>query len=817
MRNYSTIFIVELPSVKILLGGILVKKGKWVSAALAAMLSCSTFASVSAAPINVLSDVKASVQEEAQKHAGGPFDLAVANDERLIEMLQKNGQISKTASESEAQEKLQQFLKNKQEHAESLPKGELEEEQAEKDEKGHKKHNKDGLKHGKKGKGKDIKPVEEEKWTGGQRVDNVLVLLVEYPDFKAEDIAPEETDMHYDEYLKEHYEDMIFGDDGYEGPNGEDLISVKEYYEQQSGGSYSITGKVGGWYQAEHPAAYYGGNVPDPDGSDAKPRELVKEALNAAAQDPEIDLSEYDQEDRYDLDGDGNFREPDGLVDHLMIVHSSVGEEAGGGSLGGDAVWSHRWDLGGIFPIAGSPEPEVDYWGQGSMYAYDYTIEPADGAAGVFAHEYGHDLGLPDEYDTQYSGTGEPVAYWSIMSSGSWAGDIPGTEPTGFSAWSKEFLHSSMEESNWLTGETYHLDELNPRGTELLLDQANSKGTNHDAVRVDLPQKETVVNTPYSGEYEYHSGSGNNVNNSMLTSLDLTNATAAELTFKTWYDIEADWDYASVQVKEVGSDTWVAVSGNLTTDTDPHEQNPGHGITGKSDGWVDGNFDLSAYAGKNIELKLNYWTDGAAVNPGFYVDEVTVIVDGAQTLFDDAEGEPVFDLDGFKKDQGSYYSDHYYLLEWRNHQGVDKGLAHIRRGESLMKYEGGLVVWYVDNSYSDNWTGIHPGDGFLGVVDANQETLKWSDNSVASARYLVHDAAFSKNKSEKMFLDYRELLGLTLTDNNISPNPKFNDKKDYSNPGMPDAGRNVPEYGLQFEVVGTSKDDSVAKIKLSRR
>ncbi|PAF12328.1 hypothetical protein CHH61_25080, partial [Shouchella clausii] len=69
----------------------------------------------------------------------------------------------------------------------------------------------------------------------------------------------------------------------------------------------------------------------------------------------------------------------------------------------------------------------------GLLGAWDYTIEPEDGAAGVFAHEYGHDLGLPDEYDTIYSGAGEPVEFWSIMSAGSWAGKIPGTEPTGFS------------------------------------------------------------------------------------------------------------------------------------------------------------------------------------------------------------------------------------------------------------------------------------------------------------------------------------------------------------------------------------------------
>ena len=66
-------------------------------------------------------------------------------------------------------------------------------------------------------------------------------------------------------------------------------------------------------------------------------------------------------------------------------------------------------------------------------------------------------------------------------------------------------------------------------------------------------------------------------------------------------------------------------------------------------------------------------------------------------------------------------------MEWRNHQGVDKGLAHIARGNSLMSYDGGLVVWYVDDTYTDNWTGIHPGDGFLGVVDAHDDTnLMWS-------------------------------------------------------------------------------------------
>ena len=35
-----------------------------------------------------------------------------------------------------------------------------------------------------------------------------------------------------------------------------------------------------------------------------------------------------------------------------------------------------------------------------SLWVGDYTIEPENGGVGVFAHEFGHDLGLPDLYDT---------------------------------------------------------------------------------------------------------------------------------------------------------------------------------------------------------------------------------------------------------------------------------------------------------------------------------------------------------------------------------------------------------------------------------
>jgi immune inhibitor A len=781
------------------------KKRKVLSTALTLSLGLGLF-NVAAAPPNV------KAVEQTSKF-GVTADLALANDERLIEMLKREGKLAKNASPAEADKALKKYLRAKSQFAKSNNKlpgslGQIKETN---------KTESNGLKNGKgnkigQAKKNNVDSVEKESYTDEVREDKVLVLAIDFPDYKNSSITKDETDMFYEDYPLQHFQDMVFGDKGYKGPDGKDYISMKQYYEQQSGGSYTVEGEVAGWYTADLPAAFYGHNDPAPDGSDYFPQLLVYEALSKAAKDPNVNLTEYDEWDRDDYDNDGVFAEPDGIIDHLMVIHAGVGEEAGGGALGGDAIWSHRSKLGTgpvVVPNAVSESGRYAKDGVNRLTAWDYTIEPEDGAAGVFTHEFGHDLGLPDEYDTQYTGLGEPVEYWSLMSSGSWTGSIPGTEPPGMSPYAKEMLQN-LHGGNWLSGTTLNVDDISNSGTTVLLDEGVTKGTNNDAVRVDLPGKETVVNIPASGQYEYYSGKGDELDNSMVTTVDLTNATGAELKFKTWYDIELDWDYASVQVKEDGQDKWTAIQGNLTTDTDPHTQNPGHGITGTSDGWVDGKFDLSAYAGKQIELKFNYWTDVAAAQLGFYVDDITVTANGTNIISDNAEGETKFIFDGFKKDTGKFFSDRYYLLEWRSHNGVDVGLAHIRRGASLMSYDPGLVVWYVDESYNNNWTGIHPGEGFLGVVDADQHTNSWSDKAVGSTRYQMHDAAFSLNKSEKMFLNYPGQF--TMTDNFTQRNPLFDDSANYSNPGLVDAGRNVPKYGLKFRVVGESADGTVGKV-----
>ncbi|MDP5274193.1 immune inhibitor A domain-containing protein [Chengkuizengella axinellae] len=659
------------------------------------------------------------------------------------------------------------------------------------------------------GLGEDLDVVTPVEWDGNQTVSNVVVLLAEYPDHPVNDLQPNDTEMYYEDYTKEHFEGLVFGEEGYEGPNGENFISVKQLLEEQSGGSHTIEGEVFGWYTVDKPSTYYG----DEDHESTRRYELVEDVLRELGKDAaanNLDLSRYDQMDQYDRDNDGNIFEPDGVIDYVMVVQSTVAEDGvfmSDNLTADESIWPHYWHIDEPIDLDGT-----------DLKGYSYTIQGATGGAAIYAHEFGHALGLHDEYDNTYSGDGEPIAYWSLMSSGSWAGKIPQTEPTGFSPYAKEILQATFG-GNWLTGETISLDDIDEEGIELLLDQASTKGTNNSVVKVELPEKVVTIEEPFSGDYAYYSERGNDLDNDLIYEVDLSSAADALLTFKTSYQIEEGWDFASVQVREEGSNEWVAIEGNITTtEAEGEDRNPGHGITGRSDGWIDAEFDLSAYVGSTIELAFHYFTDTNTVESGFWADDIRITAGEEEILFDDAEGAISPILDGFIRTTGTFSGEHYYLLEWRNHQGSDTALAHLRpitNNPELMSYDPGLVIWYVDNTQDNNAVGDHPGDGYLGVVDADQKTVMWTDRYVTRTRYQIHDAAFGLEQSEKMYLDYDSLYGAGVRDNVTQANPLFDDSQSYSNSGQPDAGRNVPSYGLKIRVIGESDDRSVGKILLT--
>ncbi|WP_394877529.1 immune inhibitor A domain-containing protein [Mammaliicoccus lentus] len=758
---------------------------------------------------------------------GASANQVAPNEDRLLETLEQEGVIESTNTPEEKEERLKRYMdgKGEQYHQKYIPNKGLFDKRYKKGNNGKRlgqlnKNEKEMYK--KKNNGKRVDKVQEEKYTGKVREDKVLVIAMDFPDYPNSSITKDETDMYYDEYPVSHFQDMVFGEKGYKGPNGKNLMSMKQYYQNQSGGSYDIDGQVHGWYKAKHPASYYGGNAPDEGGSDSKPKELVQEALEQAAKDPSIDLSDYDQWDRDDIDGDGVYDEKDGIVDHIMIVHSGPGEESGGGKLGTDAIWSHRWSLdfdekGEPYTIPGT-NSGLDQF-DGKLAAIDYTIQPEDGAAGVFSHEYGHDLGLPDEYDTEYTGKGEPVSFWSIMSSGSWAGAIPGTEPTGFDPYMKEMLQE-QHGGNWQTGSEINASEFKGETSELI-DEAATKGTNNDAIKVNLPDKSTLLQKPVQGKQAYWSGAKDDTQYSMETDLDLTSAKTSELNFKTWYDIEQGFDYGYVQVSTDNGENWENIKGNITNNDDPEGsgQNQGNGIDGKSNEYKDAKFDLSKYDGKKIKLRFSYVTDKYETYPGWFIDQIKVTSkDGKEILNDDAESESDFELQGFTQSDGNRYDENYYLLQWRNYTGPDKGLKNIKRGGGTMAYNTGLTVWYVDKSFSDNNVKDHPGQGFISIVDADQNTLNWKKKGLkddpAATQFQIRDAAFSLDHQPKLKLKNEE--GYELHDNKTKKNPLFDDNQDYSNKGQEDAGVLVPNHGLKFEVAAKSKDNSVGKVKITK-
>ena len=277
-----------------------------------------------------------------------------------------------------------------------------------------------------------------------------------------------------------HYQNLMFGD-------GE---SFKDFYLHQSNGQFLAKGDVSDWVKVPYNEARYGSNsIPQNDGY----WNFIKDSGNAwydaqidAGMSPaqiQKELKGFDQWDRYDYDKDGNFNEPDGYIDHFQDIHAGEGEEAGGGKQGTDAIWSHRWyafqNLRGEAGPKGNKAGGTEI-GKSGIWIGDYTTEPENGGLGVFCHEFGHDLGLPDLYDT--AGGDNGTGFWTLMSAGSWmnhGGNAIGTTPDYMDPWSKLFL-------GWLDYRVV----MYGYGQDVKLGPAAGGGGQTQAVIVTLPDKQ---------------------------------------------------------------------------------------------------------------------------------------------------------------------------------------------------------------------------------------------------------------------------------------------------------------------------------------
>ena len=201
------------------------------------------------------------------------------------------------------------------------------------------------------------------------------------------------------------------------------------------------------------------------------------------------------------------------------------------------------------------------------------------------------------------------------------------------------------------------------------------------------------------------------------------------------------------------------------------------------------------------------------------LQQVVNILTGVE--YDDAETLDKFTLDGFTQDRGVEYATNYYLVEWRNHSGVDTSLVHVNRLGTLISYDPGMVVWYVNEFYNDNHGANHPGGGYLSVIDADQKNSYWLFDDKTTAfttnSYQMHDAAFSMKLSSRFVVDVTETYGRKAIDKHRNINRTFKDTDDYTNSEIPTLGTILPKLGLRVEIVKQNIDNSGATVKLSVR
>ncbi|MFF0308552.1 immune inhibitor A domain-containing protein [Streptosporangium sp. NPDC004379] len=542
------------------------------------------------------------------------------------------------------------------------------------------------------------------------------------------------------DFSPEHFNKMLYSSKGItervrpdltdprDGRKGIDISgsTMKNMYEEMSKGAYTVSGQASPWIKVPHSEAYYGARACGQEPQDMTghpsnplgPGQLAIDAVNSlAAADPNFPWADYDVEDVADADGDGNFAEPDGVVDHLVLVHAGKDKSSDGGAEGPYAIWAHSSAVAGGYKVPGK-----------DVKISNYIVQPEDSGVGVFAHEYGHDLGLPDLYDTTGQGS-SAVDFWDLMSSGSHSGPIFQSMPTHMGIWDKWVL-------GWANPKVFNAGDSSRLVT---IGQASrTPKLTQDGVRVNVPSAPLKMIAPHSGTKMWWSNLDQEWADVKLAR-DVQVPAGSDVKFWLWnnYEIEQDWDFGFVEASTDGGSTWsqlkVYTEGGALVSTDDAYPDPNknlakfnnrkYGLTGDTNGWRHDYVDLTPYAGKDIKLRLVYDTDAAFTPRSWHVDDFA-LTNGGQTVWsDDVEGGN----NGWTTSGGTFTNTHgqgwivndgyreisrFYLAEWRNFDGFDKGLQHTyttnysRDGAwkvEKVKYNApGLLVWYRDSTYTNN-------------------------------------------------------------------------------------------------------------------
>lgn len=230
-----------------------------------------------------------------------------------------------------------------------------------------------------------------------------LVILVDFANLKFSSLDAHE------EYTQ------MFNQKGYQKNNH--IGSVHDYFWDQSYGEFDLTFDVVGPVTMSRNYGYYGMDYSSDD-HDMNVREMIVEACRLA--DGEVNYQDYD------WDGDGE-------ADQVFVIYAGYGQASGGSS---NTIWPHESHL--REPVSLDGVRISQYACSNEKYrGSDGEDKPM--GIGTACHEFSHCLGLPDLYDTNFTG-GYGMSYWSLMSSGSYNGpNGMGEVPCGYTAYERWF------------------------------------------------------------------------------------------------------------------------------------------------------------------------------------------------------------------------------------------------------------------------------------------------------------------------------------------------------------------------------------------
>ena len=258
--------------------------------------------------------------------------------------------------------------------------------------------------------------------------------------------------------------------------------SAAQYFKDQSNGQYQPVFDVVGPVTLSKSQSYYGTNVDpyDEDSDDKYATDAVIEACILANN--QVNYADYDWNN-------------DGYVDFVYVIYAGKGAADGGGM---NTIWPHNWSIQGQIQYAADYPNEVftNYTKAQTKldgkyldnYAMSQEIDgQTNGRAGngTFCHEFGHVIGLPDFYDTEYgSNYSNQVTpnEWDVMDGGAYNGN--GHCPPNYSAWEKYFM-------GWITPENLGSNgaklTLYPNGsTQYNVYQINTSGNLEKATKEGL-------------------------------------------------------------------------------------------------------------------------------------------------------------------------------------------------------------------------------------------------------------------------------------------------------------------------------------------